>query len=172
MDQAADLLQQRGFKSRERTEESPEEGYWVYVGGLKSDSDETAVVRRLEQNGVADAHAMPSSGKGRRVSAGFFAERDGADRRARTVTALGLKAHIERRTQATNAHWVDVDIDSSSQSLPAEGLLALEEVGARLEIKECPSDGQAGKGGALSDKTVAQAEPALSSSKTPAPPGR
>ncbi len=168
LDQAADLLQQRGFKSRERTEQSPEEGYWVYVGGLKSDSDQTAVVRRLEQNGVEDAHPMPSSGKARRVSVGFFAERDGADRQARIVTALGLKAYIEKRTQATNAHWVDVDIDSSNQSLPAEGLLALEEVGSRLEIKECPSDAQAGGSGGLSDKTFAQAEPALSGSKAPA----
>jgi hypothetical protein len=172
VDQAADLLQQRGFKLRERTEQSPEEGYWVYVGGLKSDSDETAAVRRLEQNGVSDAHAMPGSDKGRRVSVGFFAERGGAERRARSVTALGLKAYIEKRTQATSAHWVDVDINSSGQSLPAEGLLALEEFGSRLEIKECPSDQPAGKGGALSDKTVAQASPALSGAKTAAPASR
>jgi hypothetical protein len=169
VDQAAGILQQRGFKLRERTAQSPEEGYWVYVGGLKSDSDEAAVVRRLEQNGVPDAHAMPNSGKGRRVSVGFFAERDGAERRARTVSALGLRADIEKRTQATNEHWVDVDIDSSSQSLPAEGLLALQEIGARLEIKECPPNERAAEGGALSDKTVARTEPPLTSSKT-APP--
>ncbi len=160
VDQAANLLQQRGFEAHERTEQSPEEGYWVYVGGLKSDSDAAAVIQRLAQNGVADAHAMPESDKGRRVSVGFFTERDGAERRARTVKTLGLNADIEKRTQSTAAHWVDVYIDSSGQSLPAEGLLSLEEVGSRLEIKECPPDEKAGGEDALAAKTVAEAQPA------------
>jgi hypothetical protein len=159
VDQAADLLRERGFKLRERTEQGQAVGYWVYVGGLKSGADENAVVRRLEQNGVSDAHVMPESDKGRRVSVGFFNERDGAERRARTVRGLGLQADIERRTQSAAAHWVDVNIDSSAQSLPTEGLLALEDVGARLEIKECPSDESAENAGALSAKTLAQAQP-------------
>jgi SPOR domain len=159
VDQAADLLRQRGFKLRERTEQAQAVGYWVYVGGLKSGSDESSVVRRLQQNGVTDAHVMPESDKGRRVSVGFFTERDGAERRARAVRGLGLQADIEKRTQSSPAHWVDVNIDSSTQSLPTEGLLGLEEIGARLEIKECPADENAGGGSALSAKTVAQAQP-------------
>jgi len=140
VDQAADLLKERGFKLRKRTAQSPEVGYWVYVGDLKSDTDQSAVVRRLRQNGISDAHVMPDSDKGRRVSVGFFTERDGAERRARAVRGLGLHADIDKRTQSAAAHWVDVDLDSSTQSLPAEGLLSLEEVGSRLEIKECPTD--------------------------------
>jgi cell division septation protein DedD len=145
---AADILEERGFKLRERTEQSPQQGFWVFVGGLKSASDETSVVERLQQNGVSDASVMPDSEAGKRVSVGFFTERDGAERRARTVRDLGLRADIEKRTQDAPAHWVDVNIDSSTQSLPAEGLLALEESGERLEIKECP---------ALSAKAVARA---------------
>jgi hypothetical protein len=168
VDQAANLLQQRGFNSRERTEESSQEGYWVYVGGLKSDSDQAAVMRQLTQNGISDAHTMPDSDKGRRVSVGFFNERDGADRRARTVQALGLKADIEKRTQSSPVRWIDVDIDSSGQSLPAEGLLALEEVGSRLEIKECPPEEKSGGDTALSAKAGAEAQPPTAP-KPPAP---
>jgi cell division septation protein DedD len=145
---ADDLLQQRGFKVRERLEQLPQQGFWVFVGGLKSESDETALVRRLQQNGVSDASVMPDSNAGRRVSVGFFTERDGAERRARTVRGLGLHADIEKRTQDAPAHWVDVNIDSSGQSLPAEGLLGLEESGERLEIKECPAAKVGGAGGA------------------------
>ncbi len=137
--QAADMLQQRGFEVRQRSEQSPQTGYWVYVGGLKSESDEKAVVSRLVQHGVSDAHVMPDSDKGGRVSVGFFSERDGAERRARAVRGLGMNADIEKRTQSAAAHWVDVDIDSSTQSLPTEELLSLQDVGSRLEVKECSS---------------------------------
>jgi cell division septation protein DedD len=157
VDEAADLLAQRGFRLHERAAQSAEVGYWVYVGGLKSDSDQSAVVRRLQQNGVADAHVMPDSDKGRRVSVGFFAEHDGAERRARAVRGLGLKADIEKRTQSAATHWVDVDLDSSTQSLPTEGLLSLQEAGSRLEIKECPSGDRVAGHGELSAKAVAEA---------------
>jgi hypothetical protein len=159
---AGDILEQRGFKHRDRIEQLPQQGFWVFVGGLKSESDETAVVQRLEQNGVSDASVMPESNAGKRVSVGFFTERDGAERRARIVRGLGLHADIEKRTQDAPARLVDVDIDSSTQSLPAEGLLGLEESGERLEIKECPSDENAGNG-APSAKRVAQTQPAAGS---------
>jgi hypothetical protein len=168
---ADDILQQRGFKLRDRIEQLPQQGFWVFVGGLKSESDEAAMVQQLKQNGVSDASVMPESNAGRRVSVGFFTERDGAERRARIVRGLGLHADIEKRTQDAPVHWVDVNIDSSAQSLPAEGLLALEESGERLEIKECPSDDRAGGDDALSAKTVAQAQPGTAS-KAAASPSR
>ena len=161
-EQAADLLQQRGFRLHERSEQAAEQGYWVYVGGLSSDSDETAVLRRLVQNGVSDAHAMPESDKGRRISAGFFTEHDGAERRLRAVLRLGLHAEIERRTESASTRWVDVDIDSSNQSLPTEGLLSVQEIGARLEVKECPSGSTGGGEGGLPVKSVAEAQPPAS----------
>jgi len=137
---ASDILRERGFTIHDRIEQVPEQGFWVFVGDLRSESDETTVVRKLQQNGVSDATAMPDSNAGRRVSVGFFTAQDGAERRARTVRGLGLHADIEKRTQDAPVHWVDVNIDSSTQSLPAEGLLSLEESGERLEIKECPHE--------------------------------
>jgi SPOR domain len=137
--EAADVLRGRGFAPRGRTAASgPPEGYWVFIGGLKSPADETGVLHRLESNGISDAKAMPDSDAGRRVSVGLFNALDGAERRARAVRHLGLDAQVEPRL-AEEAHWVDVSLDSSTQSLPAEGLLSLEEPGSRLEIKECPA---------------------------------
>jgi SPOR domain len=137
--EAADVLRERGFVPHGRTaaNRSPQ-GYWVFVGGLKTPADETSVLHRLERNGISDAKAMPTSDAGRRVSVGLFNAIDGAERRARAVRNLGLDAQIEPRP-APETHWVDVDLDSSGQSLPAEGLLSLEEAGSRLEIKECPA---------------------------------
>ncbi|GEM_PF-6850020 len=137
--EASDLLRERGFSPRQRLAPSgPPRGYWVFVGRLKSASDEASVLRRLETNGISDAKVMPVSDTDRRVSVGLFSALDGAERRARAVRRLGLDAEIEPRPVEA-AHWVDVDLNASSQSLPAEGLLALEEVGSKLEIKECPA---------------------------------
>ncbi|HXS26114.1 MAG TPA: SPOR domain-containing protein [Steroidobacteraceae bacterium] len=141
--EAADVLRERGFKPRGRMAAVRQpQGYWVFVGGLKSSADETSVLDRLERNGISDAKAMPSSDSGsdsgHRVSVGLFNALDGAERRARAVRRLGLDAQVEPRS-AQQAHWLDVDLASSSQSLPAEGLLSLEEPGSRLEIKECPA---------------------------------
>jgi cell division septation protein DedD len=137
--EAMDLLRERGFSPRPRIATSaPPRGYWVYIGGLKSLTDETRVVQHLEHNGISDAKAMPPSDGAHRVSVGLFSARDGAERRARAVRRLGLDAEIAPR-EADLAHWVDVNLDSSGQSLPAEGLLALQADGSRLEIKPCAS---------------------------------
>ncbi|MGH8219238.1 MAG: SPOR domain-containing protein [Steroidobacteraceae bacterium] len=140
--EAADVLRGRGFAPHGRTAANlPPQGYWVFIGGLKSAAEETTILHRLERNGISDAKAMPASDAGRRVSVGLFNARDGAARRARAVQRLGLDAQVEPRP-AEVAHWEDVDLDSSGQSLPAEGLLSLEEPGSRLEIKECPARAQ------------------------------
>ena len=147
--EAAEVLRGRGFMPRGRTAVGgPPQGYWVFVGGLKTLEDETSVLQRLERNGISDAKVMPTSDAGRRVSVGLFNALNGAERRARAVRNLGLEAQIEPRP-AEEVHWVDVDLDSSTQSLPAEGLLSLEEAGSRLEIKECPASEQGSPPGTL-----------------------
>ena len=137
---AVQLFEQRGFKPREHTERrAPERQYWVYVHDLESAVDQQQAVKRLESSGISDATPMPDSSEGRRVSAGLFNERSGAERRATAVRKLGLAASIEERRMPETAHWVDVDLDGNTQRLPMEGLLTLEDSGSRLEIKPCPS---------------------------------
>ncbi len=143
LSEATALLQQRGFTPRPRVEATQKQGYWVYIGGLKSQSAEARAVRRLEQNGVTDAKVMPTSDEeGRRVSVGLFTRRDDAERRARAVRHLGLDVRIEEQQPADAARWVDVNLASSPQALPTETLLSLAEGGSRLEIAECPLNAQ------------------------------
>lgn len=140
---AATLLRERGFIPRPRMQTESWAGYWVYVGGLTSEMEQANVVRQLEGAGISDAHAMPlpTDGTQAQVSVGLFSDKDGADRRARSVRRLGLAADISERNQTGTWYWVDLNLDSSTQPVPTEGLLALEEAGSRLEMKACPRSG-------------------------------
>ncbi len=115
------------------------EGYWVYVSNLRSAADETKVVSSLERAGIKDAHVMPESEDGRRVSVGLFSERDRAEKRAQAVKKLGFTTEITERQQAVSVYWVDLDVGANERSVPTEGLLSFETTGSRLESRVCPS---------------------------------
>jgi len=135
----AALLRDRGFNPRQRAEEGEMwDGYWVYVGGLKSAADESKVVNTLERAGIKDAHAMPETDSGRRVSVGLFSEKDRAERRAQAVKRLGLDPEITERKQPGTVYWVDLDLGKGDSTVPTEGLLSLEDSSSRLEIRVCP----------------------------------
>lgn len=138
---AAALLRERGFDPRPRAVEGERlEGFWVYIGGLQSAAEVRQVLRTLERNGVADAHAMPESAEGRRVSVGLFSERERAERRAQAVQKLGLRPEIRERRQAGTFYWVDVDLGPGERAVPTGDLATLEGGEARLEIRGCPAD--------------------------------
>jgi hypothetical protein len=136
---AAALLRERGFEPQQRAEEGEMwEGFWVFVDGLKTAAEESRVLKDLERAGIDDAHAMPESEAGRRVSVGLFSERDRAERRARALKRLGFTPQITEKRQAGTVYWVDLDLGVNDRTVPTEGLLSLEESGARLEIRVCP----------------------------------
>ena len=146
-DKAAVLLRDRGFSPRQRSEAGGAwQGFWVYIGGLKSRTDQAQVLQRLEQSGIRDAHVMPQSEEGWRVSVGLFSERSGADRRARAVHDLGLNAEVVERKQPAAMYWMDLNLEGSAQTLPMEGLFSLQDIGERLEVRECPKDKGQGEG--------------------------
>ena len=137
---AAAVLRERDFDPRQRAEEGESwAGFWVYVGGLATPADETRVLRNLERAGINDAHVMPATADGRRISVGLFSERDGAERRARAVKRLGLEAEIAERSQAGTVYWVDLDLGTSERAVPTDGLLATEERNSRIEVRVCPA---------------------------------
>jgi hypothetical protein len=137
---AAALLKDRGFAPRQRAEAGEVwEGYWVYVPDLRTAADEAKVMKALDRAGIKDAHVMPESDNGRRVSVGLFSERDRAEKRARAVKRLGFTTEITEKQQSASVYWVDLDVGATERSVPTEGLLSTESSGSRLEIRVCPS---------------------------------
>lgn len=137
---AGALLQQRGLGPRQREEKGETiDGYWVYVGGLKSAFDEARVLHTLDQAGLSDARVMPESDAGRRVSVGVFSEHVRAERRARVLRRLGLEPEIAERRVPSVAYWIDLNLGANDETVSTEGLLSPEESGARLEVRVCPA---------------------------------
>ena len=83
------------------------DGYWVYVTGLTSASDQARVLRALRRTGMQDAFAMPDDPE-HRVSVGIFNEAQGAEERARRVRVLRLEAEVAERKRAQSEYWLDV----------------------------------------------------------------
>jgi hypothetical protein len=136
---AAAVLKDRGFDPRQRAVAGETSGgFWVYVGGLKSDEDVERVRRDLVYHGITDAHGMADSGAtDRRVSVGLFSEREGADKRAKQVQHLGLKAEVAERKLEASVYWVDVNPPSENTSVPIDDLLE-ERVGSKVGVQACP----------------------------------
>ena len=136
---AASVLQSRGFTPQQRTEEGDvRDGFWVYVGGIKSSSDEARVLRTLQDAGISDAHAMAAADDGRRVSVGLFIERSRAERRARAVQHLGYSPDIVERRRPGTLYWVDLDLGTSDAAVPTEGLASADEGSSRIQVRVCP----------------------------------
>jgi len=120
------LLRDKGLNPRQRSQpgEVPK-GYWVYVGGLKTDQDVSDVLRTLEQAHVDDAKVMQDSSSGggaHRVSVGIFSDRDRADRRAQSIKKLGLDPAVAERKIPGTVFWADVDVPPGTAAPTAEEL--------------------------------------------------
>jgi len=136
---AAALLQERGFSPQQRTEDGDvRDGYWVYVGGLKSAADEARALKSLQDAGISDAHAVAAADDGRRISVGLFIERPRAERRARAVQHLGFSPDIVDRRRAGTVYWIDLDLGTSDAAVPTDGLAALDQGESRIQVRVCP----------------------------------
>jgi len=136
---AAALLRAKGFDSRQRAEEGPmTDGYWVYIGGLKTQADTDHALETLERSGIKDALVMPETPEaGRRISLGVYSERARADRRAQAVRPTGLTAEIADRKFPASVYWVDLTPPAGISTVPLQDLFA-EGVGSRITVEPCP----------------------------------
>jgi hypothetical protein len=135
---AAAVLKDKGFDPRQRAVAGEtSDGFWVYVAGLKSDDQVETVRKDLVFHGITDAHAMADAGAAdRRVSVGLFSERDRADKRAKQVQKLGLKAEVAERKLQASVYWVDVTPPSENASVPIDDLLD-EGGGSKIGVQAC-----------------------------------
>jgi hypothetical protein len=136
---AAAVLKDKGFDPKQRAVAGEtSDGFWVYVGGLKTEAQVDRVRQDLVFHGITDAHAIADAGAAdRRVSVGLFSERERADKRAKQVQHLGLKAEVAERKLPVSMYWVDVTPPSENSSVPIDDLLA-EGVGSKVGVQACP----------------------------------
>jgi hypothetical protein len=138
--QAAALLRAKGFDPRQRAEASQTTGgYWVFVGGIKSQADADKALVTLEHAGISDALVMPeTSDAGRRLSLGLYSERARAERRAHAVQLAGLQAEVAERKIPGTLYWVDLAPLPGTNTIPLQDLFA-EGVRSRIAVQPCPA---------------------------------
>jgi hypothetical protein len=140
----ASKLREKGLTPRQRVEKGQiSKGFWVFIGGLKSDDDVAKVLRTLEQSHVEDAHVMSDAGDAHQVSVGLFSERERADRRAESVQKLGLQPEVAERKLPATVFWMDVDLPEGADAPSLQDLAAGAGSGGvggpRLDVTPCPS---------------------------------
>jgi hypothetical protein len=123
------LLRDKGLSPRQRSQQGEvPKGFWVYIGGLKTDQDVSGVLLTLQQAHVDDAKVMQdsaSSGEaGHRVSVGVFSDRDRADRRAQSIKKLGLEPTVAERKVPGTVFWADVDVPPGTAAPTVQDLAA------------------------------------------------
>jgi cell division septation protein DedD len=135
----ASKLREKGLTPRQRVEKGEiSKGFWVYIGGLKTDADVAKVLLTLEQSHVDDAHVMPDAGDAHQVSVGLFSERDRADRRAQSVQKLGLQPEVAERKLPATVFWMDVDFPPGTAAPSTQDVAAGGDP-AHLEVTPCPA---------------------------------
>jgi len=140
-ERGASKLRGKGLTPHQRVEKGEvSKGFWVYIGGLKTDDDVAKVLRTLEQSHVEDAHVMPDAGDAHQVSVGLFSERDRADRRAESVQKLGLQPEVGERKLPATLFWVDVDLPPGTVA-PSPQDMAAGGDGAHIVVTPCPEQG-------------------------------
>ena len=135
----ASLLREKGLTGRQRTQEGQvSKGFWVYIGGLKSDHDVTQVMRTLQQSHVDDAKVVKdASDENGRVSVGIFSDRERADRRAASLKKLGLEPEVGERKGPGTVFWMDIDVPPGVAAPTAEDLSGGAATGP-IEVTPCP----------------------------------
>lgn len=136
---AAALLRAKGFDPHQRAESAESsQGYWVFVGNLKSDAEADRALVTLEHGGIKDALVMPATASTpKRLSLGLFSERARADRRAQSIRALGLYAEVAERKVPGTLYWVDLAPLPGMGTVPIQDLFA-EGVSSRIAVQTCP----------------------------------
>jgi hypothetical protein len=155
---AAGILASKGFAPQQRAEEAgTQEGYWVYVGGLKDEVEADRARVSLQNSGVKDALLMPPGAEpGRRLSLGLFSDRAHAEQRAASVKRMGFKAEVAEHKLPQTVYWIDLAPRPGMTTVPIADLFA-EGVGSRIAVQACPP------------APVPQATAATSGASQPAP---
>ena len=135
----ASLLREKGLTARQRSQQGEvSKGFWVYLGGFKSDRDVAQAMRTLQQSHVDDAKVLQGSGdEVARVSVGLFTDRERADRRAASLKKLGLEPEVSERKGPGTVFWMDIDVPPGAAAPTVQDLTGMGAPGP-IEVAPCP----------------------------------
>jgi len=142
---AAQRLQARGWRARERNAESATpDSYWVYVGNLHDAAAQRRTIASLNAAGIRDAAPMTDPEQSDRVSVGVFADQAHAVRRAEQVRALGFKPTLQVHQRTLTQRWLDIELKvGDSDPSPEELLQGSANPGGSppgtVQITDCPA---------------------------------
>jgi hypothetical protein len=113
-------------------------GHWVFLPSFPSWQDARKKVTELEEKGVKDIFILGRGEMKNAVSLGLFKNEDSAKRRLAQLNKIGIKPQVE--TQQTNKEliWLEVNVESDDQSIPATLTTIVKENNAlQVESRSC-----------------------------------
>ena len=132
-------LTARGVEARSRMSESiTNNGWWVYVSGLKPASQLRAAMTKLRKAGIKDVAEIDFGAGDERLSVGIFSDHDRALSAAGVARTVRLSPTIEERQRATNEWWLDADIKREVSPPQAALLFSTTSTQLAPSWSECP----------------------------------
>jgi hypothetical protein len=144
---ATAMLKKDGYEPRQRPANGAvPDDYLVVVGGLRSETEQQRIVRRLNRGGLDDAFPLPKLDDGYAVSVGVFSEAKRAERRRLAVGRMGVESKVLERTRPGTVYWLDVDMKPAAPGAPdpAAAWLKPGDPAQTLQVVACPQPGTVG----------------------------
>jgi len=141
---AASTLRSSGYDPRQRVADGEVwAGVWVYLPLPPTAAGSDQLLAKLKAGGIEDALEMPGPNDGSVISLGLYSESKRAQARVAQAQALGFNPAIADRKRTGNVYWVDIDLKPTDSVLKPSDLQGEAGRIVRLEVKGCPSAGDA-----------------------------
>jgi len=94
-------------------------GHWVFLPSFPSWQDARKKVQELEQKGIKDIFILGRGEMKNAVSLGLFKHESSAERRLAQLKKIGIKPNVETQQTTKEIIWLDINVESANQSVPA-----------------------------------------------------
>jgi hypothetical protein len=94
-------------------------GHWVFLPSFPSWQDARKKVQELEEKGIKDIFILGRGEMKNAVSLGLFKHEASAKRRLAQLKKIGIKPRVETQQTTTELIWLDINVESNDQSVPA-----------------------------------------------------
>ncbi|VAW64465.1 hypothetical protein MNBD_GAMMA11-555 [hydrothermal vent metagenome] len=96
-----------------KRQQSEKHRYWVYLPGLLDRQEAKAMAKKLRGEGIKDFYIVLSGKKKNSISLGHYREPNHANRRVKSVIALGFNAEIDVIYREYDIYWLDYKIEEA-----------------------------------------------------------